>query len=312
MKPILSFRIRNGFEACRHFWGFILLGQLFLAVSGTAAAEQPPGVKVALIDSGISPIAIDAAHIGKGWNYALPRRDTADVIGHGTALAGLILESAPDAVLVPLVYDTRTAGGKPVQSDLNTIVRMIRDAVDEYDCQVINLSAGVTRDVPALREAIAYAEQQGVVVVASVGNRQRTAPELTYYPAAYETVIGVGALRQDGRAASFSQRNGVTLAAPGEKLQVLGLRGESTTASGTSYAAAQVTGAVAAVLAAQPGLQPEQVRQLLYDSARDVEAAGFDPDTGYGAVQMDEALKLLRTGGYGSLKTGRAGLEGPL
>ncbi|MNN98817.1 putative subtilase-type serine protease precursor [compost metagenome] len=93
---------------------------------------------------------------------------------------------------------------------------------------------------------------------------------------------------------------------------MLGLRGESTTASGTSYAAAQVTGAVAAVLAAQPGLQPEQVRQLLYDSARDVEAAGFDPDTGYGAVQMDEALKLVRTGGYGSLKTGRTGLEGPL
>lgn len=294
VKPILSFRTRNRFEATRHFWGIMLLGLLFLAVSGTAEAEQPLVVRVALIDSGISPIAIDAAHIGKGRNYALPQRDTADVIGHGTALAGLILEAAPDAVLVPLVYDTTTAGGKPVQCDLDTIVRMIRDAVDVYDSQIINLSAGVSRDVPALREAVAYAEQQGVVVVASVGNRHRTAPELTYYPAAYETVIGVGALRQDGQAASFSQRNGVTLAAPGEALQVLGLRGESTTASGTSYAAAQVTGAAAAIMAAQPGLQPEQVRQLLYDSARDVEAAGFDADTGYGAVQRDEALQLVR------------------
>lgn len=277
MKPIVSF----------------LLILLLLAAAGTAAARPQPVLRVALIDSGISPVAIDPGHINKGRNYVLPERDTADTTGHGTALAGLILKSAPDVELVPLVYTTRTAGGVTVQSSLSTIVLMIQDAVDVYGCKVINISAGIPTDVPDLREAVAYAEQKGAVVVAAAGNRHRTDPALTYYPAAYDTVIGVGALRQDGKVASFSQRKGVTLTAPGDGLAVLGLRGESTTVSGTSYAAAQVSGAAAALLTAQPGLLPAQVRQLLYDSAKDVAAAGFDPDTGYGAMQMDEALKLM-------------------
>ena len=131
--------------------------------------------------------------VGKGKNYALSDRDTADVLGHGTALAGLILDTAPDAVLVPLVYCTKTAAGKYVQCSVGTVAQIIRDAVDVYDCQVINISAGVAQDITALREAIAYAEEQGVVVVAAVGNTNRTTPDLCYYPASYDTVIGVGA-----------------------------------------------------------------------------------------------------------------------
>lgn len=232
--------------------------------------EAPQPVKVALIDSGISPIVIAATHIGEGKNYVLSDRDTADVLGHGTALAGLILDAAPDAVLVPLVYSTRIAGGKVIQCSVKTVAMIIRDAVDVYDCQVINISAGISRDVPELREAIAYAEEQGVVVVASVGNTNRTTPELRYYPACYDTVIGVGALRKDGKVASFSQRHGVSLAAPGDGLKVTGLKGQTTTVSGTSYATAHVTGAVAALLAKSPDLTPAQVRELLFDSAQDL------------------------------------------
>ena len=252
--------------------------------AGEAEAQQP--IRIALIDSGISPVIIATAHIGEGRNYALPDRDTADVLGHGTALAGLILDTAPDAVLVPLVYSTRTPGGKAVQCSVKTVAKIIRDAVDVYDCQVINISAGVSQDVPVLREAIAYAEEQGVMVVASVGNTNRTTPELSYYPASYDTVIGVGALRKDGRVASFSQRHGVSLVASGDDLKVLGLKGQTTTVSGTSYATAQVTGAVAVLLAKSPDLTPAQVRELLHDNARDIGVVGFDEDSGYGVLQQ--------------------------
>ncbi len=265
---------------------FICLLLLTAQVFPVGAAEKQQPIRVAMIDSGISPVIIASANIGEGRNYVLPDRDTADVLGHGTALAGLILDTAPDAVLVPLVYSSRAAGGKAVQCSVKTVARIIRDAVDVYDCQVINISAGVSQDVPALWEAIAYAEDQGVVVVASVGNTNRTTPELSYYPASYDTVIGVGALRKDGRVASFSQRYGVSLAAPGDGLKVLGLKGQSTTVSGTSYAAAQVTGAVAALLTKSPELTPAQVRELLYDSARDIGVVGFDEDSGYGALQL--------------------------
>jgi len=250
----------------------------------TAAVPQP--IRVALIDSGISPIAIDSGHIGEGKNYVLPDRDTADVLGHGTALAGLILDTAPDAVLVPLVCTTRTAGGKTVQCGVKTVAAIIRDAVDVYDCQIINISAGISKDVPELRKAVAYAEEKGVVVVASAGNANRTTPDLSYYPASYDTVIGVGALRKDGSVASFSQRHGVSLAAPGDGLKVVNHKGNTVTVSGTSYAAAQVTGAAAALMAKSPGLTPAQVREQLFSSAKDIGAAGFDADSGYGVLQQ--------------------------
>lgn len=249
------------------------------------AKEHQP-MRVALIDSGISPIVISAASIGEGKNYALSDRDTADVIGHGTALARLILDSAPDVVLVPLVYSTRTAGGKLVQCSVKTVAKIIRDAVDMYDCRIINISAGISQDVPELREAIAYAEEQGVVVVSSVGNTNRTTPELSYYPACYDTVIGVGALRKDGRVASFSQRKGVSLVAPGDGLKVVSLKGQTVTASGTSYATAHVTGAVAAILTKSPELTPAEVRKVLYESAQDIGAAGFDAESGYGVLRL--------------------------
>lgn len=266
---------------------FICLLLLTSPVLAVEAEDVPQPVRVALVDSGISPIAIDTAHIGKGKNYALPDRDTADVLGHGTALAGMILDAAPEAVLVPMVYSTKTASGKGIQCSVKTVAQIILDAVDVYDCQVINISAGVSQDVPALREAIAYAEEQGVVVVASVGNTNRTAPELSYYPASYDTVIGVGALRKDGEVASFSQRHGVALVAPGDSLKGVGLRVKTTTVSGTSFAAAQVTGAIAALLAKSPDLTPTQVRELLFGNAKDLGAVGFDADSGYGALQLE-------------------------
>jgi len=263
----------------------LLIPQAY-AAEEKKAENAPQPIRVALIDSGICPITIDTAHIGEGKNYALPDRDTADVLGHGTALAGLILDAAPDTVLVPLVYDTKTAGGKGVRCGVKTVAQIIRDAVDVYECRVINISAGVSRDVPELREAIAYAEEKGAVVVASVGNDNRTASELSYYPATYDTVIGVGALRKDGKVASYSQRHGVSLTAPGDALKVLGLRGKVTTASGTSYATANVTGAVAALLAESPELTPAQVREILFDSAQDLGEPGFDNDSGYGALAL--------------------------
>lgn len=265
----------------------ILLCILLLTspVLSAETTEVPQTVRVALIDSGISPIVIDTARIGKGKNYVLPDRDTADVLGHGTAIAGLILDIAPDAVLIPLVYSTKTTGGKEVCCSVMTVAQMIRDAVDEYDCRIINISAGIVKDVPELREAIEYVEEQGAVVVAAAGNTNRTMPEQSFYPASYDKVIGVGALRKDGKVASYSQRCGVSLVAPGDALEVVGLQGK-TTASGTSFAAAKVTGAIAALLATSPDLTPSKVREILFDNAKDLGVPGFDKDSGYGELYL--------------------------
>ena len=256
-----------------------------------ARAAEDAGIHVALIDTGLSDSVISQESIAEGKNYARPGYDTADTVGHGTAVAQLILQQAPDITIVPLVWCATLNGRDLISCDLDTVAQMIRDAVDIYDCRVINLSAATSANHPALREALAYAEKEGAVVVAAAGNDNQSERERIYYPAAYETVIGVGALLKNGSVAPFSQRTGVSLAAPGDNLSVTKPDGKMTKVSGTSYACAFVAAAAAQLLEQNPTLTPAQVREALYCTALDVGEPGFDSGTGWGKVQPEATLK---------------------
>ena len=105
-------------------------------------------VVIAIIDTGISTNAIPSENILEGKNYLDPSLSTEDTYGHGTAVASVILKHLPEAQFVPLVsnaYDN----GKIKQVDNDTFAQMIRDAVE-------------------------YAEQKNVLVVASAGNDYAT------------------------------------------------------------------------------------------------------------------------------------------
>lgn len=255
----------------------------------TMAAEQV-GISVALIDTGISTAVIDKSSVAEGKNYVRQGYDTEDSLGHGTAVAGLILENAPDATLVPLVYCDE-AYKKQIACDLKTVAQMVKDAVDIYNCRVINISAAAKTDSDILREAIAYAEEKGAVVIAAVGNDANDTP---YYPASYDTVIGVGAMERKGGIARFSQRSGVSIVAPGEKLSVTLPNSKRATVSGTSYACAFVTAAVVEILEENPKLSPKEVRDLLYGTATDLGEAGFDTKSGYGALNLTAIMAKLK------------------
>lgn len=254
---------------------------------------QGEGVRIAIIDTGISTLAIDKERVVEGKNYIDPTEDTEDKIGHGTAIAGLLVGresrglvgACPKATLVSLVYCTLTDEGNIIKGDSTMLAQCIREAVDIFDCRVINLSAGVLEDTRTLEEAIAYAEEQGVVVVSAVGNDNRNYPERIYYPAAYDTVLGVGALNEKGQVASFSQRNiSVSLCAPGDNLWVTRASGKITHVSGASYACAYVTAVAANLLAVHQDLTPKELRQILCSTAVDVGAKGYDTDSGYGVL----------------------------
>lgn len=280
---------------------FLLLQSLLF---GGSVLPSGSAVRIAVIDTGILTAVIDAAHVAPGKNYAVPSDSTQDVIGHGTAIASLIVGCdsagvagvAPDAVLVPLVYQTKDADGNVVKADQTVVAQAIRDAVDEFDCRVINLSVGTTIGSDALRRAVAYAENQGAVVVSSVGNANETAPDAVYYPAAYDTVIGVGAVDKNLTVSSFSQRNeSVMLAALGEDFYAASLRGRPLLAAGTSYATAFVSAAAARVLAENEALTPAAVRDILCRTAKDLASPGYDTQTGFGLLQIAPALALARS-----------------
>ena len=229
-------------------------------------------LKIALIDTGITKEAVNAERILPGWNYCNNSDDTEDTIGHGTSLAGMILGSAkagltggaPDAYVVPLVCQTQNEYGTVDKIEPEGLAQIIRDAVDKYDCRIINISAGVKTDYDELREAVEYATDKGALIVSCAGNEGNGD---VYYPGGYDEVLCVGSANKDMTArADFSQNNTtVDLLAPGEKLAVATMKGNVMEVSGTSYSAAYVTAAVASLWQEQPESTPQKIVECIME-----------------------------------------------
>jgi len=275
----------------------------FLFLTQTAfAVETENSIKIAIIDTGISTKALGSEQIAQGKNYIFPNLDTEDKINHGTAIGSLILGKPdrelmgayPEATLVPLVYYS-VADKRVVKGDAAMLAQCIYDAVDVFSCRVINLSAGILINSKELEDACEYAEEKGVVIVSAVGNDYQVEPQNIYYPASYNTVIGVGALNESGKVAGFSQRNtSVSLVTSGEDLLVARASGRMTHVSGTSYACAFVSAAAARLLAENPDLSPSDVRNILYEAANDLGEVGYDLESGYGALNLQKALEFAK------------------
>ena len=225
----------------KEIWLILVILLMTVVVGCTKTKEKSP-VKVAIIDTGISTKATPSEAILEGKNYVNPELDTEDTYGHGTAVASIILENAPEVKLVPLVSNMYE-NGKIIQVDNDTLAQIIRDAIDVYDCQIINLSAGLASDIESVRQAVEYAKEKQVLIVASAGNDYAESGEVKHYPAAYESVIAVGSLKEDGTTISdFSQRGDwVNIYEIGENVTIKTLSGSTKTGDGTSYSAAKVT-----------------------------------------------------------------------
>jgi hypothetical protein len=184
-------------------------------------------------------------------------------------VASVILAHAPEALIVPLISNVYIKG-RIYQVDNEVFAQMIRDAVDIYDCDIINVSAGLVLDKAPIREAIEYAESQDVLVVSSAGNDYIENPGQVYYPAAYDSVLSVGSLTYDGSAVSeYSQRDEwVDVFAPGENATISTLSGNKRIDSGTSYAVARVTAAAVLILQNAPDTTVEQLRNQLITDAK--------------------------------------------
>jgi type VII secretion-associated serine protease mycosin len=271
------------------------------------------GVTVAVLDTGVDPSVPDlTGSVTTGPDYTLG----ADPPGyqpphlHGTYIASLIaghgsgpgrsggvIGVAPDARIlsVRVILDDQEPGFDVYNENANyadAIPDGIRYAVS-HGAQVINMSLGSTAPTRDTRLAIGYAISHNVVVVASAGNDGSSGSGFTpySYPASFTGVISVAAVGAAGRRASFSDRNAsVVISAPGVKVVGAGPGGEYLIASGTSPAAAFVSGVVALIRSKYPQLVPALVTQALVSSARHRPAAGYSPSIGFGEVDAVAAL----------------------
>jgi subtilisin family serine protease len=182
-------------------------------------------------------------------------------VGHGTMVAGAVHLVAPGAQIMPL--RAFRPDGTAHTSD---ILRAIYYAV-HYDADVLNMSFSRDTPSPELARALVHARNHGVAAVASAGNDGGT--DLVY-PAALAGVLGVGSTTNLDRRSDFSNHGSqmVHIAAPGEGI-ITPYPGDTyAAATGTSFAAPLVAGAVSLLLEMDPTATPDEVAALLAQAKR--------------------------------------------
>jgi subtilisin family serine protease len=246
-------------------------------------------VLVAVIDSGIDPNhpeLIDA--IADSFN---PAGGDGAPHSHGTGIAGAIVAKsrltgvAPRArILAVRAFDPN---GASAEGTTFNILKGLEWA-SEKGARVINMSFAGPQD-PIMARALAAAHKKGIVLIAAVGNAGPKSPPL--YPAADPNVIAVTATDSQDRLFQMSNRgNHVAVAAPGVDV-ILPTPGTSyQMATGTSFAAAHISGIVALVLEREPSLTPDSVRRVLLSTAHDLGSVGRDKDFGAGLADAYDAL----------------------
>jgi subtilisin family serine protease len=210
---------------------------------------------------------------------------------HGTGMAGaiaarrLMLGTAPRVGLL-----TVRAFSTKANSAEGTTFNILKglDWAAGQGARVVNMSFAGPPD-PRLREALAKAKQKGMVLIAAAGNAGPNSPPL--YPAADPNVIAVTAT--DPNDALFSGANRgkhIAVAAPGVDILAPAPDGAYQFTTGTSVAAAEVSGVVALLIERNPQLTPDEVKKILMSTARDLGPKGHDPSFGAGLVDALQAV----------------------
>jgi type VII secretion-associated serine protease mycosin len=267
------------------------------------------GVRVAVIDSGVYRNHPQLrGRVDGGADFLDSRPDgTLDCAGHGTAVASLIAAGpppegvafrglAPGVKIIPVrVSEQQVIEGETQGRTVSAgrFAEAIRWAVDEGRADVLNLSVVLVRDDPAVRSAIAHALDEDVVVVAAAGNAHGEGNPRPY-PAAYEGVLGVGAINQAGLREDYSQVGDyVDVVAPGGAVTVAWPDGRYTVESGTSYATPFVAATAALIRQYRPKLPAAEVVRRIVATADP--APGGAGSQAYGAGVLNPYRAVTET-----------------
>ncbi|RUV39041.1 S8 family serine peptidase [Mesorhizobium sp. M7A.F.Ca.MR.148.00.0.0] len=251
-------------------------------------AKQASGenVRIAVIDTGIDDTNPALSGVIAGQFDAMPdvpieKRD------HGTSIDGLIAGVGALEGMAPgaKIYHARAfENGK---STMDVILSAL-DWAAEQDVRIINMSfVGPKNDL--LGVACRNARALGMVLVAAAGNNGPKAPY--GYPAAFDGVIAVTATdAKDGLMPQANRGAYVFISAPGVEMVAPSGAG-SDVVTGTSFAAAIVSGAIANLIHAAPGRTADDIEKALAATARDLGPKGRDNDFGHGLLDIKAAAR---------------------
>ncbi len=265
--------------------------------------EGNPMVKVAVIDTGLDlehpefvdahldPLSYDVANDQVGLAYV------EDDNGHGTRVTSVIINNHRDGVgysgiaprITLMVIKANYAGSSTYNgTDVSNGIRYAA----EHGAHIINISAGSIYFNQTMLEAIDDAFDLGTLTVAAVGNSKTDTPN---YPAAYDNVIAVSAVQEQGVFDSNYSNYGthVDVAAPGTRIRMARPNNPTnlySSLNGTSFAAPHVTGVLALMKSYDFSLTASQLRDRLYATAHDRGDLGWDMYYGHGIVDAYAAI----------------------
>lgn len=248
------------------------------------------GVKIAVLDSGIVPHANLPGVVQSIEIVPFPR-DLEKTHGHGTAVASLIAGAdasapgvAPAAELISIRISDESG-----QADSFAMAAGILAAVDA-GADLINISMGTSVDNPLIAEAVLYARDHGSLIVASSGNSEQS--DATY-PAAYPSVISVGAVDARGEHLDFSNYGSyLSVTAPGYALNAAWPGNRYKRISGTSASAPIVTGAIAATMSNGSGtrMTATEAAEIVMKYSDEAGIAGPDSEYGSGILNVGRIM----------------------
>jgi subtilisin family serine protease len=249
-------------------------------------------VTVAVLDTGVNASHSDLkGRILPGYDFVNNDSNPTDDNGHGTHIAGIVAANSNQIGVTGIDLNAKILPVKIMnkygQGSTADIVDGIYYAINQ-GVDVISMSYGSYYRSSAEEEALWYAYNQGITLVAAAGNESTSEWS---YPASYVPVIGVAASDKDDRISYFSNYGSwIDITAPGVDIFSTSYLGDYEGGDGTSYSAPIISGLAALLKAQNPEWGPSEIEWALESGAETWDGAEWNAYDGFGRVDAYNAL----------------------
>lgn len=265
---------------------------------GWSVTRGSKDVKIAVVDTGADLNHPDlSGRLAKGYNVLAKNSHPDDDNGHGTHVAGIIAavtnngEGVAGITWFNPIMPVKVMNAEGIGGSLD-VAEGIRWAAD-HGADVINLSLGNYQSSLVLEDAIRYALDKDIVVVAAAGNDNTNQPS---FPAALPGVISVAAVDWKGKRAPFSNYGDhIDIAAPGVYIPSTFTDGQYASLTGTSMAAPHVSALAGLIRSVNPDLTNTEVVEIITQTTQKVGLDGLSIYYGNGIIDNTNALRLAYT-----------------
>lgn len=292
----------NGTPERLDFWGSKVAGTYDIVdyIESKYTVSELPEIKVAVIDTGIDwyhPF-FNGRIIKSGFSVAgngtdFNEYETED--GHGTSVAGVIVDNTPDNVKVSVYrhYDKNWVSS--VSYTVTCLLKALEDGAD-----IINMSFGHTflsgTEYDFLNDTLEYVRSNGCVLTASSGNTGNDIDYMRRGPGGMEASITVAASNKYSMPTSWSTGgNSVDFMSPGDEVPVIKPNNRYRLSYGTSFSAPFTAASVALLMILYPNETSTQIEKRLESTADKCDLAASEKMFGYGIIDVIGASGLERS-----------------